>query len=207
MMAAHGASRPAQGFDAATLDACRRGDRAALERVLGAEAPSLERLLRRLIGPDSPIEDVLQDTLEAVVVAFPSFRGEASVSTWMARIATRTAYHHLRRPEARRRAPLELVEDTEAADATPPERLAATRRALRATYRHLAAMAPKKRIAFVLHVFEGRPIAEVAALMGATRAATKSRVFFARRELLARARRDPELCDLASATGARGEEP
>jgi RNA polymerase sigma-70 factor (ECF subfamily) len=206
MMAAYGASRPAHGFDAATLDACRRGERPALERVLSAEAPPLERLLRRLLGPDGHLEDVLQDTLEAVVVAFPGFRGEASVSTWMARIATRTAYHHLRRPEARRRAPLELLDGNDGLDAPPTERLAATRRALRATYRHLGEMAPKKRIAFVLHVFEGRPIAEVAALMGATQAATKSRVFFARRELLARARRDPELCDLASAAGEGGGE-
>jgi hypothetical protein len=43
----------------------------------------------------------------------------------------------------------------------------------------------------------------VAALMGATRAATKSRVFWARRELLARVRRDGGLREL---TGAEGQE-
>jgi DNA-directed RNA polymerase specialized sigma24 family protein len=36
---------------------------------------------------------------------------------------------------------------------------------------------------------------EVAALMNASRTATKSRVFWARRELLRRAKRDPSLCD------------
>jgi DNA-directed RNA polymerase specialized sigma24 family protein len=62
---------------------------------------------------------------------------------------------------------------------------------------HLRALGPKKRIAFVLHVFEGMPLEEVAALMGAGLAATKSRVFWARRELMARAARDPLLRELA----------
>ena len=42
---------------------------------------------------------------------------------------------------------------------------------------HLAALGPKKRIAFSLHVFEGLPLEAVAALMGASVTATKSRVF------------------------------
>jgi DNA-directed RNA polymerase specialized sigma24 family protein len=58
---------------------------------------------------------------------------------------------------------------------------------------HLEAIAPKKRVAFVLHVFEGHPIDEVAALTGASVPAVKSRVFWARRELLKRASRDPWL--------------
>jgi DNA-directed RNA polymerase specialized sigma24 family protein len=57
-------------------------------------------------------------------------------------------------------------------------------------------IAPKKRIAFVLHVFEGRPIEEIATLTGASVTATKSRVFWARRELLKRAACDPMLREL-----------
>jgi DNA-directed RNA polymerase specialized sigma24 family protein len=60
----------------------------------------------------------------------------------------------------------------------------------------LEAIAPKKRIAFVLHVVEGYSLEEVATLMKASRTATKSRVFWARRELLARAGRDALLRDL-----------
>jgi DNA-directed RNA polymerase specialized sigma24 family protein len=62
---------------------------------------------------------------------------------------------------------------------------------------HLQAISPKKRIAFVLHVFEGLPIEEVAALTAASVTATKSRVFWARRELIKRAQRDPILRDIA----------
>jgi RNA polymerase sigma-70 factor (ECF subfamily) len=207
MEVAPAATRPAaRVYDAATLDRCRQGEPQALERVLAAEAPAVERLLGRILGPRAPLEDLLQDVLEATIRAFGSFRGEAAVSTWMARIAVRTAYHYLRQPDARRRTALELV--GEPPSATPPvEQVVAARRALDATYKHLQALSPRKRIAFILHVFEGRPIAEVAALMSATRPATKSRVLFARRELLARARRDPELRELMRVLGSEGEQP
>jgi DNA-directed RNA polymerase specialized sigma24 family protein len=70
-------------------------------------------------------------------------------------------------------------------------------RRLGALYRHLDAIGARKRIAFLLHVVEGYPLDEVAALTGATLTATKSRVFFARRALMSRARKDPALRDLA----------
>lgn len=189
-------SAATRDYTPATLEACRRGDRAALEEVLGAESVGLERLLRRLLGPRAMVEDVLQDALEAAIRAFPSFRGEAAVSTWLARIAVRTAFHQLRRPDAQPRAPLALVE--QAAAEPEPDRAAELKSALDATYHHLGALAPKKRIAFILHVFEGRPLREVAALMSASVAATKSRVFFARHELMARARHDPSLRELVA---------
>jgi RNA polymerase sigma-70 factor (ECF subfamily) len=196
MMAARSID-PAPVHEEGLLDGCRRGDRAALERVLGVEAPGLERLLRRLLGPGAHVEDVLQDTLEGAILSFPSYRGEAAVSAWMMRIAVRTAFRFLRRQEARGE-PMAIAIDEAADRSATQETLVASRRALAATYGHLARLSAKKRIAFMLHVFEGRPIADVAALMGATEMATKSRIFFARRELMARARRDPELADRAA---------
>ena len=68
-------------------------------------------------------------------------------------------------------------------------------------HHHLGALAPKLRIAFVLHVFEGLPIDEVSALVGASSITTRSRVFWARRRLLARAAKDPVLKQLVE----RGE--
>jgi RNA polymerase sigma-70 factor (ECF subfamily) len=194
----HAPEPAARALDPALLDRCRRGDRAALELVLAREIPDLERLLHRLAGPRADIDDALQATLLAAVQAFPRFRGEASLRTWLARIAVRIFFEDLRRPERRRRAQLEIVPGGEPGDVrqpSPRDQVDARRR-LEGVYRHLATIAPKKRIAFVLHVLEGRPIDEVAALMGATAMATKSRVFWARRELTARVKCDPALRDL-----------
>ncbi|HEX3854851.1 MAG TPA: RNA polymerase sigma factor [Polyangiaceae bacterium] len=176
---------------------CTRGDRRALETVLRAQSPALESLFMRLTGRRSEVEDLLQNTFIAAIRAFPGFRGEASVRSWLTRLAITTFQDHLRQPERRRRAQLVLISDQEALpDTTQVDRQTDARRGLARLDVHLEAIAPKKRIAFVLHVVEGYSLEEVATLMKASRTATKSRVFWARRELLARAGRDALLRDL-----------
>jgi RNA polymerase sigma-70 factor (ECF subfamily) len=179
--------------DAATLAGCREGDAAALGRVFESQSPALERLLFRVLGPDEAVEDVMQATFEAAIVAFPRFRGEASVKTWLSRIAVRLAQEHFRKRNRRRRIGLSLLaEEPEASEADAEAELQ-HRVHLRRVYEHLDQIDVKKRTALLLHVVEGHSIAEVAALMGASETATKSRIFWARRSLLARAARDPLL--------------
>lgn len=181
------------------VEACRKGDRRALQAVFVAHAPYLERILGRIVGSKAEVEDLLQATFLAAIHAFPRFRGEAKVRTWLARIAIRTAHDRIRSAAWKRRADLPDLED--GADPQSlldvPEASLDTRRRAHRLQHHLDAIAPKKRIAFSLHVFEGLPMEEVAALTGASVTATKSRVFWARRELLKRASRDPLLRDLA----------
>ncbi len=183
--------------DPVVIDACRRGDRDALGRVYMQHSPSLERLLTRLLGPTADVEDALQQTFIAATSAFPRFRGEASVRTWLGRIAVNQALEALRKPERKRRVSLEVVIDRAAADVAVDRSYEAKRR-LERLYTHLDSISPKQRIAFVLHVIDGHPIEEVTALMGAGVAATKSRVMWARRALIKKAQRDPLLCDLVN---------
>lgn len=185
------------------IEGCRRGDRAALEAVLTAHSPYLERLLGRVVGPRAEVEDLLQMTLSAAITAFPQFRGEAQVRTWLARIAIRTAHDQLRRAEYRKRGELpsmEAVADDGNDGRRAESQLDAKQRALR-LHEHLNAIGARKRIAFILHVVEGHSIEDVAALMGASKTATKSRIFWARRELMRRAARDPWLKSLVATEG------
>ena len=169
---AHAAGEPED-----LIDACRRGERRALETVFTTHGPYLERLLARLVGPSLEVEDLLQSTFVAAIGAFARFRGEAQVRTWLARIAIRVAQERLRRAEHRRRGDLPGLEESE--DSRVPHAHAENdldaRRRIERLHGHLTLIAPKKRIAFVLHVFEGHPIEEVAALTGASVTATKSR--------------------------------
>jgi RNA polymerase sigma-70 factor (ECF subfamily) len=176
----------------ALLDACRRGDRGALDRVLREHAAGLERLLARLVGPRADVEDLLQETFAAAIVAFPRFRGEASVKTWLHRIAINVAHKFLRRPRHRREEPL-VGEPAAAVEDTAPDDALGGRQVAERLYRHLEHLDADKRIALVLHVVDDLSIAEIAALTGASRAATKSRIFWGRRALLARVRKDPGL--------------
>ena len=182
------------------VEACRRGDRAALQAVFTAHAPYLERLVSRVAGRSLEVEDLLQSTFMAAIEAFPRFRGEAQVRTWLARIAIRTAHDRLRSASHRKR--VHVIDVEHAAERSIPaprmEHELDDRRRMERLEFHLEALGPKKRTAFVLHVFDGMPIEEVAALTGSGVAATKSRIFWARRELLKRATRDACLRDLVS---------
>ncbi|MFI5179273.1 MAG: sigma-70 family RNA polymerase sigma factor, partial [Vicinamibacterales bacterium] len=57
--------------------------------------PKIRRYVSRLIGANEA-EDLTQDVFLKVSQALPAFRGEASVSTWVYRIATNSALDLLR---------------------------------------------------------------------------------------------------------------
>jgi RNA polymerase sigma-70 factor, ECF subfamily len=156
------------------VERCRARDRDAMAAVLSMHADMLERVIVRLVGPGPDAEDVLHATLVAAMDAFPTFRGEARLSTWLSRIAVHVAIDALRHHEG-------------------PDQALEARRQLTRLSQLLDELPPLRRVAFVLFAIEGRSLDEVAALTGATVMATKSRVFWARRSLLARAAKDPVL--------------
>jgi RNA polymerase sigma-70 factor (ECF subfamily) len=168
------------------IEACRRGDRNALDAVFRAHAEALARLLTRIVGPSVELEDLLQDTFAAAIPAFRTFRGEASVKTWLSRIAIHVAHQYLRRPRHRREVALVDAETVSGAAVQTPEQRELARR----LYAHLDTIDAPKRIALVLYAIEGHTVEEIAALMGAGKAATRSRIFWARRALLKHMRSD-----------------
>jgi RNA polymerase sigma-70 factor (ECF subfamily) len=171
------------------VEACRRGDRAAMEAVFRAHAEGLARLLTRIVGPSIEVEDLLQDTFAAAIGAFRTFRGEASIKTWLYRIAIHVAHGHLRRPRHRRE--LELPDADAVAREPSSSEAPEVREVAARLYAHLDALDATKRIALVLYAIEEHSIDEIAVLMGASKAATRSRIFWARRALMKRMRRDP----------------
>src|SRR5260370_5120293 len=89
------------------------GDAAAFRELYQAQAPRLLRLLQRLLGDAGLAEEILQDTFLAAFESARDFRGEASLATWLARIALRRALN-ARRGRARRR------EETKEGGERPP---------------------------------------------------------------------------------------
>jgi RNA polymerase sigma-70 factor (ECF subfamily) len=190
---------PPREHDSERIEACRRGDRDALDEIFRAHATDLERLLVRVVGPRNAVEDLLQETFAAAVAAFPRFRGEASVRTWLRRIAIHVADHYLRQPRRRRDVPIDEA-PVLATSAESPDAAVESAELAQRIYAHLDTLDSAKRIALVLHVIEELPIREVAALVGASRAATKTRIFLARRALRRRLQRDPGLADRGGGT-------
>jgi RNA polymerase sigma-70 factor (ECF subfamily) len=167
---------------------CAHGDRAAQRALFAGYKRQVHITLYRVLGSNRDMEDLAQEAFLEVFRSLPRFRGESKLSTWVDRIAARVAYHYLKR---KRPAMVQLEAVAETADGDPSaERHALAREAARRLYRLLDRLAPKYRIAFALHVIDGRPLREVAEVTESSLVATKTRVWRARREIDKRAAKD-----------------
>ena len=172
---------------AATLEGCRTGDARSIDELFRTHELMVTRVLGRLVGPVADLEDLTQQVFLEAISAIARFRGEASFKTWLTSIAVHVGQHYLRAGRIRRHVPLDLVpEEALGREPSPDHKLDRQldeRRLGPELHRLLDRVAPKKRIALLLYVVEGHSVEEVAALMGASQTATRSRIFFARREL------------------------
>ena len=83
--------------DPELLDACRRGDAAALEEVVRRTYRQVYSQALRLVGDRQDAEDVAQEAFVRAFRGLSTFRGEAQFETWMYRIVANAAMSHLRR--------------------------------------------------------------------------------------------------------------
>jgi RNA polymerase sigma-70 factor (ECF subfamily) len=86
-----------------------------LQKMYEVFQPKMLRYVRRLVGEDEA-EDVTQEVFIKAGMALPNFRGEASLSTWLYRIATNCANDLLRSPSYRRMAAQDLGDVTSSED-------------------------------------------------------------------------------------------
>jgi RNA polymerase sigma-70 factor (ECF subfamily) len=183
------------------LDLARRccaGEREAQRDLFHREKRRVHATLHRVLGSNSEMEDLVQEAFLEIFKGLAGFRGEASLGTWIDRVTVRVAYAHIarRKPAS---VSLSVVSDLRARDAATEERVMG-REAARRLYSTLDRVEARQRIAYVLHVIEGRPVAEVAAAMEATVVLTKVRIWRARRAVESHARRDPLLAGFLPAT-------
>jgi RNA polymerase sigma-70 factor (ECF subfamily) len=187
------------------VEGARVGRPESIERLFRTYSGMVEGVIGRLVGPTPDFEDLVQTTFLEALANLHRFRGEAKLSTWLCGIAVHVAHHHLRAGKVRRHVPLEVVVESRAPSAEPSaERLLEGRHLGVRLHALLDRVAPKKRIALLLYVMEDRSVEEIAALMKATQTATRSRMYFARRELRKLVKADPDLRD-AVAELARGK--
>ncbi len=170
---------------------CASGDREAQRSLFREQRDRVHRTLYRIMGSNRHMEDLAQDAFLEVFRCIGSFRGESSLATWVDTVAARVAYRHL---SERHRRPVHLeVVAAVPADEPGADRRAHAREAARRLYAILDRLDPKYRIAYALHVIDGRPMAEVARVTRVSLVAAKNRVSRARRMVEERARRDPWL--------------
>ena len=179
---------------------CVAGDERAQRELFTRERRRVHATLFRVLGSNSSMDDLVQDAFLEVFRSLSTFRGDASLSTWIDRCTVNVALTHLRRKRPKL---VEMVHEP-ASHAPSPEHQVLLREAGRRLYAELDRMAPNARVALTLHVIDERPLAEVAAAMNASVVATKVRVWRARQHLLACFARDTLLGDVLRAARSEG---
>ena len=175
------------------------GDTAAFRALYLRHRGDVARLVYRMLGARSDLDDVVQEVFFQVFRSLKDFRGQAKFSTWLHRVTVNVVLMHRRaaksRPTYSEEAPADLSEDHKS---VLPDEDTARRERVRAFARLLERLADKKRIVFVLHELEGLAPAEIAKVVGAPVLTVRTRLFYARREIEAMLGEEPSLAALQS---------
>ena len=168
----------------------------SLEKILGSQRPRIEWTLKKHLGARQDIDDLVQTVYLELLRALPKFRGESSLSTFIGGISLMVV-RRARRGTTwdARKEPLET--ETEAR-APSPEQQAIAREQVRRVERALSRISDAKREAYLLYL-DGLTPQQIAKQTRASVAATRSRIFYAKKELGSRAKKDEALSDLLPA--------
>jgi len=154
------------------------------------ERPRLLAYIRRRIADATEAEDILQDTLYELVVAYRMMQPVEQAGAWLARVARNRIIDRFRRKAAR--APSGAGETAEGAEAladllpaadADPEADAMRALLLGEIERALAELPREQRAVFIAHELEGVSFRELAARSGESINTLLSRKYYATRFL------------------------
>lgn len=189
--------------DVLLVDRCLTGEPAATRELFRRHRHRVHACLFRVLGGNRDMDDLLQDAFLQVFQSLRGWRAEASLATWIDRVAVRCAYRYL--SQRGRRVATEPLDSEDVVVLASSHEGAGTRRQLardgvRRLYAVLDELSPAARLAFTLHEIDGRSLAETAALVGSSVTATKLRVWRARKRIEAAAVADPVLSEFLEPT-------
>ena len=173
-------SRPVA--EVSLAEACASGEIGAFEKLYQLHGGRMKSVAWNLLGNESDAEDAVQEAFLKAFRGRNNFQGQASLATWLHRIVVNTCLDERRRA---RRHPQDEAIEPETPDALHPSS-GTPRHPLRmALVKALTQLGDKQRAAIVLYEVEGFSHAEIAAILDINVAASKNRLFEAKRELRA----------------------
>lgn len=166
--------------DTRLVEACKLGDRRAMELLYHRYKRRVFSLAARIVGTGDA-EEVAQEAFVRIFRGLDRFRGDSQLSTWIYRLAVNAALTHAERRPRRTQGEEALVDvpapETSASDPYLSQRLEQALAQLPAGYRAV----------LVLHDVEGLQHEEIASVLGCRVGTSKSQLHKARarmRELL-----------------------
>ncbi|NLY50156.1 MAG: sigma-70 family RNA polymerase sigma factor [Firmicutes bacterium] len=185
--------------DEALVRQSRQGSEEAFRLLVERYQAKIYNLAYRLLGNPEDASDLTQEVFCRVYVKLPAFRGEASLSTWVYRIANNLCLDELRRRGRRPQVSLDASlsgeqppREVTSSDPGPAE-LSLRRASLARLQELIAALPLEQKTAVVLRDIQGLSYEEMAQVLGCSLGTVKSRLNRARRTLRDKLRAEREL--------------
>lgn len=178
--------------DAKYLERLRARDERAFNQLVLDNQGRVVALLVRMLGDHAEAEELAQEVFVTVFKSIDSFRGDAKLSTWIYRIAVnhgRNRLKYLKRRARGKHTELSAISDRldlhdgRAPDA--PDAVLEARLTQRTVERALQTLAEEFREVFFLREVDKLSYEEIEARTGLAKGTVKSRLFRARKALLA----------------------
>ncbi|HUF04870.1 MAG TPA: sigma-70 family RNA polymerase sigma factor [Aridibacter sp.] len=188
-------SRSAQSeAEVAFVDKLRAGDAVAFEQLVNRYSPEIYGLLYRIMKDPEEARDITQETFLRAFRAISKFRGEASVKTWLYRIAINQSRNRYRWWQRRKKDKTVSLDDSPAGierplseviagDELTPEEDALRREQGAMLETAIGELPEHFREAVVLCDVQGFAYEEIAEILEINIGTVKSRISRGRREL------------------------
>lgn len=186
------------------------GEAEAFEELVRAHEKTVYNLALRLVGNPQDAEDMAQEAFLKVYRSLPEFRGESKFSVWLYRIVSNVCLDHLRR-QGRRPASSLTTEDEDGEkqqwdvpdESQSPERLLEQKLTREAVQRGLETLPEDQRQILLLREIRGMSYEEIGQTLDLEPGTVKSRIFRARKKLVAWLLADGNIPDAYASKGTR----
>ena len=176
--------------DAELVSQLRLGNEAAFRTLVEHYQARVYRTVFSLLRNAEEAEDVAQEVFVEVYQTIARFRGEASLSTWLYRLATSRALKNRRRTRAKKRFAYltSLLGFDNGVRHEPPDHahplaLLEGQQQLQLLLAHIARLPEQQQVAFTLRHEQELSYEQIAAVLGTTVPAVESLLFRARQTL------------------------
>lgn len=174
--AREGAKVTGDRSDSLLIDQARQGDAEAFRALVERYEDAVAAVVIGMLGPGDEADDVGQETFIRFYRSLDQFRGDASVKTYISRIAMNLSLNALKRRKRTRSRWLALDDQPEPRDDRTPEVGHERRERIRAVRGAIDDLSEKHRPVVVLRMVEGYSTRETAEILGVTEGTVLSRL-------------------------------
>lgn len=171
-------------MDRALVEGARSGDRSAFDTLVRSRMDAVYRTSLAILGSEADAADATQETFVSAWRHRHALRDPDKFDAWLGRINVNACRAQLRRRNRTKVREVRLFDPEDAREPASPDRLLADRTADADAFdRAFARLSVDDRSVLVLHHLQERPVAEIAAVLGAPAGTIKSRLHRARAAL------------------------